>query len=228
MKTFCRLRETANDTDLDSRVYFQWGSDGEWPARTTAVPPDGAVPARIALLEPDNAGTEETMTEKPSSDKQSSSTPRTDAEIMYPGSGIAMVRPEFARQLERELAEAQRYDKRVCDALGMKTVDPEEALNVIDGLRERLRAAERNAAHPCTCHPDDNPPRPCPQKFALSECRKAAESASPSQDAADAARYRWLREANSIIPGKPRVQPIEWYCGTAADEAIDAAMKEGK
>ena len=44
----------------------------------------------------------------------------------------------------------------------------------------------------------------------------------------DAARYRWLREANSIMPGKPRVQPIEWYCGTAADEAIDAAMKEGK
>ena len=26
----------------------------------------------------------------------------------------------------------------------------------------------------CTCHPDDNPPRPCPQKFALSECRAAA------------------------------------------------------
>jgi hypothetical protein len=25
----------------------------------------------------------------------------------------------------------------------------------------------------CTCHPDDNPPRPCPQKFALSECRRA-------------------------------------------------------
>lgn len=27
---------------------------------------------------------------------------------------------------------------------------------------------------PCTCHPDDNPPRPCPRKYALSECRKAA------------------------------------------------------
>ena len=26
---------------------------------------------------------------------------------------------------------------------------------------------------PCTCHPDDNPPVPCPQKFALSECRAA-------------------------------------------------------
>ena len=26
---------------------------------------------------------------------------------------------------------------------------------------------------PCTCHPDDNPPVPCPQKYALSECRAA-------------------------------------------------------
>ena len=27
---------------------------------------------------------------------------------------------------------------------------------------------------PCTCHPDDNPPKPCPQKYALSECRATA------------------------------------------------------
>lgn len=27
---------------------------------------------------------------------------------------------------------------------------------------------------PCTCHPDDNPPVPCPQKYALNECRAAA------------------------------------------------------
>lgn len=25
----------------------------------------------------------------------------------------------------------------------------------------------------CTCHPDDNPPRPCPRKYALHECRDA-------------------------------------------------------
>jgi len=25
---------------------------------------------------------------------------------------------------------------------------------------------------PCTCHPDDNPPRPCPRKYAYSECVK--------------------------------------------------------
>lgn len=34
---------------------------------------------------------------------------------------------------------------------------------------------------PCTCHPDDNPPVPCPQKFALSECRAAAPA--PHQEA---------------------------------------------
>lgn len=26
----------------------------------------------------------------------------------------------------------------------------------------------------CTCHPGDNPPRPCPRKFAYSECVAAA------------------------------------------------------
>jgi hypothetical protein len=27
----------------------------------------------------------------------------------------------------------------------------------------------------CTCHPDDNPPRPCPKRYALDECREFAE-----------------------------------------------------
>jgi hypothetical protein len=43
-----------------------------------------------------------------------------------------------------------------------------------DWLRKRLAALEQKAK-PCTCHPDDNPPRPCPQKYALTECRQAAE-----------------------------------------------------
>ena len=320
------------------------------------------------------------MTDSKQSDKQSSSTPRTDAEIMYPGSGIAMVRPEFARQLERELAEAkaavnvamhnhaeaenraprpplavqeetawliesvkgrwgtgyaaplspraanvtttreqvqdtldkandidialergttvsddqlsiqrnllqdlcllalapphrhlkrelaeaQRYDKRVCDALGMKTVDPEEALNVIDGLRERLQYAEgllerEGISLDGTRKADAELDRIL--SMTDEEVRQSliAEGINPELAAEntkyglmkvlervqlgcenerlrerlraaerDAARYRWLREANSIMPGKPRVQPIEWYCGTAVDNAIDAAMKEGK
>lgn len=31
----------------------------------------------------------------------------------------------------------------------------------------------------CTCHPDDNPPVPCPQRFAFSDCVAAARSAQP-------------------------------------------------
>lgn len=26
----------------------------------------------------------------------------------------------------------------------------------------------------CTCHPSDNPPRPCPQRYAYSECVAAS------------------------------------------------------
>lgn len=38
-----------------------------------------------------------------------------------------------------------------------------------------IAACEAVDAHrPCTCHPDDNPPSPCPRKYALSECRAAA------------------------------------------------------
>lgn len=57
-----------------------------------------------------------------------------------------------------------------------ETLDELSALSLeIDDRGARgvyFRAVERR----CTCHPDDNPPRPCPQKFALTECRKAAAS----------------------------------------------------
>ena len=31
---------------------------------------------------------------------------------------------------------------------------------------------------PCTCHPDDNPPVPCPRMYALQDCRRAAALAA--------------------------------------------------
>lgn len=45
-----------------------------------------------------------------------------------------------------------------------------------------------------------------------------------SETAKDAARYRFLRGAYSIMPGTPGKRPIEWYCGADADAAVDAAM----
>ena len=36
----------------------------------------------------------------------------------------------------------------------------------------------------CTCHPDDNPPQPCPKQFALGECRQAAALAEAKEPVA--------------------------------------------
>ncbi len=41
----------------------------------------------------------------------------------------------------------------------------------IDQMRPGPSAPD---ARPCTCHPDDNPPVPCPRMYALHECRRAA------------------------------------------------------
>ena len=38
-------------------------------------------------------------------------------------------------------------------------------------------AAAKGEHRPCTCHPNDNPPAPCPRRYALSECREAALAA---------------------------------------------------
>lgn len=46
-----------------------------------------------------------------------------------------------------------------------------------DGAKDRMMYPHMFEAAPerqCTCHPDDNPPVPCPRKFALTDCRLAA------------------------------------------------------
>jgi hypothetical protein len=53
-----------------------------------------------------------------------------------------------------------------------------EAYAVGEEIRNALsRRSQGNDAagdvRPCTCHPNDNPPVPCPRKYALSECRLA-------------------------------------------------------
>ncbi len=55
------------------------------------------------------------------------------------------------------------YGQRAAGALADSMMWANKALNI-------LAPQER----PCTCHPDDNPPVPCPKKYALIECRRAA------------------------------------------------------
>jgi len=55
----------------------------------------------------------------------------------------------------------------------------DRALEVLERwqlLRGRAQLRGRGGSRKCTCHPDDNPPRPCPRRFAFSECVKAAKS----------------------------------------------------
>lgn len=40
--------------------------------------------------------------------------------------------------------------------------------------RARLARALESDTRSCTCHPDDNPPVPCPRRYAYSECRREA------------------------------------------------------
>lgn len=59
-------------------------------------------------------------------------------------------------------------------------IDAPEHYTVTGPLERTVRRFLRNAdrdTRSCTCHPDDNPPQPCPRKFALTDCKAAAASA---------------------------------------------------
>jgi hypothetical protein len=43
-------------------------------------------------------------------------------------------------------------------------------LQVLREIDAERKEEKPNDARPCTCHPDDDPPRPCPRKYALAEC----------------------------------------------------------
>lgn len=53
---------------------------------------------------------------------------------------------------------------------------------------------------PCTCHPQDNPPSPCAEKYALSECRIAALKAENER----------LRKALKGVAGYSTMRFRDW------------------
>lgn len=57
----------------------------------------------------------------------------------------------------------------------------------------------------CTCYPDDNPPVPCPRKFALTECRAAAPGTlfPDNRTASEHAHITALRAARDWIATQP-------------------------
>lgn len=71
-----------------------------------------------------------------------------------------------------------KWDNRVIELIdtnGRQWTRSDRVFDLIDEIRAILAEPR-----PCTCHPDDNPPVPCPRKYALSECRAAAPSPTPA------------------------------------------------
>ena len=67
---------------------------------------------------------------------------------------------------------------------GLSAVNQHGKRSVWLTYQAMLAAAPQPAAQPqsdnrpCTCHPDDDPPTPCVKKYALSECKAAAQPQS--------------------------------------------------
>ncbi|MGE5523422.1 MAG: Lar family restriction alleviation protein [Rhodospirillaceae bacterium] len=111
-------------------------------------------------------------------------------------------------------------------------VTHDELRNIIlNALRENGDAKD---ARPCTCHPDDNPPAPCPRKYALSECRKAAQE-PPMTDREEGIEAKLFRkkpvviEALQCLQGDPHCpvlfgDPCERDC--AAEQQINRLQQE--
>ncbi len=82
---------------------------------------------------------------------------------------------------------------------------------------------------PCTCHPDDNPPRPCPQKFALSECRAAAMASAVSEPVAWRYRYsgledwKYVEREDDCNPHKEYERQPLYAAPTSTPSAIEAS-----
>lgn len=101
----------------------------------------------------------------------------------------------------------------------------------------------------CTCHPDDNPPHPCPRKYAYSECVAAAAPAPsapadqpspatkrqyyylirdcPAKDAKDPGCICWHDEGAGPVP---TMSPglLEWRTVTVTREDQPSPDKQGQ
>lgn len=148
--------------------------------------------------------------------------PADVGELEYQGNSVAFIHQKM-----------KAYRKGIDDAwsaLKAAGVQP-------DGQTSVAQAIAKLAAQPapgpltdrsCTCHPDDNPPTPCPKRYALNECRKADRVWSnevlrliqrhaphiPMSEHGDEARAVFLAFARSVagIAASPEVPARTWIC----------------
>lgn len=80
-------------------------------------------------------------------------------------------------------------------------------------------------ARQCTCHPDDNPPKPCAEKYALSECL-AASSPITEGEPSDAEVERLVRLAHEAYDASQPHYTTD-QCFEAVVKALLAAKSKG-
>lgn len=130
-------RESASELDIDPSTHPSYTSSAE---REINAAPQADSVSGIASRE------------KPADSPAAaapSDTPRTDAQILAPGEHIGTVCADFARQLERALAQEKAYSKRLFERLA-PSIEYVEATPVgygedeIDRLRAELDALKSN------------------------------------------------------------------------------------
>lgn len=92
---------------------------------------------------------------------------------------------------------------------GLCTIWPKTPDEAATHLRARLhpdRTApiSNNGAKPCTCHPDDNPPVPCAQKYAYSDCVVSQPTESEPTVLTDEELFALIKHAD---PRAVRIPP---------------------
>ena len=74
------------------------------------------------------------------------------------------------------------------------TLDPEDL--AWSAWKAALAAPENR---PCTCHPDDNPPQPCAQRYALTECKALAQPETTADP------VMWMNRYDATMKTRDRV-----------------------
>lgn len=106
------------------------------------------------------------------------------AELGHPGDVFAALDELERLRAERDAmrADAERYRYLTADLSGSARERRDVLLDRLAVMSYSAASADIDAAlaegageaRPCTCHPTDDPPQPCAQKYALTECREAA------------------------------------------------------
>ncbi len=101
------------------------------------------------------------------------------------------------------------------------TNDELRALAAVCELKRELAMGKREP-RPCTCHPDDNPPVPCAQKYALNECRATRSGPDEAQIEARDALLDFISENGTASEGVQHYLDRYVRAALAAKENDDA------